>query len=301
MTIHLGTSPIAWSNEDLPELGRETPLEVCLREARQAGFDGIELGSKFPRSAEILRPILETHGLHLISGWHGGRLRDHGAGEEIAALDDHLDLMVDMGCPVMVFAEIAGAVHDRRGVPIADRPTLAEADWAPFCDRLTTIADHMAERGVRMAYHHHMGTVVQTAAEIDRLMADTGWSVGLLLDTGHLAYAGADPVAVARRHADRIVHVHAKDVRGAVAQAARGGRGSFLDAVVDGVFTVPGDGSLDFKAVLEPLRAVGYEGWLVVEAEQDPAKADPLTYATKGHRTLVEIVRQLGFPLANAA
>ena len=298
MAIRLGTNPIAWSNDDMPALGGDTPLETCLREARQAGFEGIELGNKFPRTAAALRPILDAHGLVLVSGWYGSRLRERSVEGEIAAMAEHLDLMTAMGCSVMVFAEVSNAVHGNKAKPVAHRPRLARTDWRPYCDKLTAVADHLANRGVRLAYHHHMGTVVQAEDEIDHLMQDTGPSVGLLFDTGHLAFAGADVAAVAERHADRIVHVHAKDVRGEVMRSQLDGYGSFLDAVVAGVFTVPGDGDIDFEAALAPLYEADYDGWMIVEAEQDPAKADPLTYATNGYRALDAVVRRLGFTVA---
>ena len=298
MAIRLGTNPIAWSNDDMPALGGDTPLETCLREARQAGFEGIELGNKFPHTAAALRPILDAHGLVLVSGWYGSRLLERSVEGEIAAMAEHLDLMTAMGCPVMVFAEVSNAVHGNKTKPVAHRPRLARTDWRPYCDKLTAVADHLADRGVRLAYHHHMGTVVQAEDEIDHLMQDTGPSVGLLFDTGHLAFAGVDVAAVAERHADRIVHVHAKDVRGEVMRRQLDGYGSFLDAVVDGVFTVPDDGDIDFEAALAPLYEANYDGWMIVEAEQDPAKADPLTYATKGYRALDAVVRRLGFTVA---
>jgi inosose dehydratase len=194
----------------------------------------------------------------------------------------------------MVFAETAGSVAGERARSLSRRPRIAEADWPVFAERLTAVADHLAGRGVRMAYHHHMGTVVETEAEVDRLMRSTGESVGLLLDTGHLAYAGADPVAVAKRHIARINHVHCKDVRADVLAAMRRDDRSFLDAVVEGAFTVPGDGAIDFAGVLGVLKTAGYRGWLVVEAEQDPAKAHPLTYSRIGYRNLTDIVRAAG-------
>ena len=286
MSIRLGINPITWSNDDLPELGGETPLETCLAETRQAGYAGIELGNKFPRESAELRPILARHRLALVSGWYSGRLLERSAADEIRAVAAHLRLLSDMGCAVMVFAETTGGVAGERGTPVTRRPRLTEAQWPVFAERLTAVADHLAERGVRMAYHHHMGTVVETEAEIDRLMSSTGESVGLLLDTGHLTYAGADPAAVTKRHIARINHVHCKDVRPSVLAAMRKGDRSFLDAVVEGVFTVPGDGAVDFAAVLDVLKAARYQGWLVVEAEQDPAKAHPLTYARMGYDNL---------------
>jgi inosose dehydratase len=295
--VRIGTNPIAWSNDDLPELGGATPLETCLAEARQAGFQGIELGRKFPRDAAVLRPILERHGLSLISGWYGAELRRRTAEAEIRAMTPHLELLAAMGCKVMVFCETSDTVQNRRDVPLAERPRMREAEWPLFLERIAAVAAHMAARGVTLAYHHHMGTVIEKAAEIDRLMAGTPTSVGLLYDTGHLTVAGEDPREIARRWAGRIVHVHAKDVRLEVmARAHRDGM-SFLDAVVAGVFTVPGDGGVDFEMALEPVARAGYGGWLVVEAEQDPAEAEPLAYARRGHDHLVALARQLGFAL----
>ena len=294
MSIRIGINPITWSNDDLPELGGETPLETCLAETHEAGYAGIELGNKFPRESTALRPILDRHGLALVSGWYSGRLLERTAAEEIRAVEAHLRLLSDMGCSVMVFAETTGSVAGARGTPVTRRPRLTDAQWPGFAERLTSVADHLAKRGVRMAYHHHMGTVVETEAEIDRLMASTGGSVGLLLDTGHLTYAGADPAAVAKRHIARINHVHCKDVRPAVLAAMRKGDRSFLDSVVEGVFTVPGDGAVDFRAVLDVLKAARYRGWLVVEAEQDPAKAHPLTYARMGFRNLSDAAHAAG-------
>lgn len=294
MAIRIGTNPIGWSNDDMPELGGETPLETCLAEAREAGFTGIELGNKFPREAEALRPILARHGLDLISGWYSSSLLERTVEAEIAAMEPHLRLLRAMGCGVMVFCETARAVHGDRGVPVDTRPVLDEADWALLAPRIEAVARHMAGQGVRMAYHHHMGTVIQSAADIDRLMASTGPEVGLLFDTGHLTYAGEDPAAVARRHAGRITHVHCKDVRADMLARARAERWSFLDAVVAGVYTVPGDGCVDFAAALRPVAEAGYSGWLVVEAEQDPAKAHPLTYARMGCRNLRRLAGEAG-------
>ncbi len=294
MAVQIGVNPIGWTNDDLEELGGDTPLEVCLREAREAGYEGIELGRKFPRRAAELRPILARHGLALVSGWYGSRLLERAVKDELAAADGHLTLLAEMGSSVMVFAEVTGAVHERRGIPLSRRPTLGAGDWRAFGDALTEVAEHLAARGVRLAYHHHMGTVVETEAEIERLMAVTGEAVGLLLDTGHLTYAGADVLAVARRHARRVFHVHCKDVRPAVLAEARRRDLNFLDAVVAGAFTVPGDGCVDFAGLMRVLRSAGYAGWLVVEAEQDPAVAHPLTYARMGFANLSRAVAAAG-------
>ncbi len=286
MAVRIGINPIAWTNDDMPGLGGDTPLETCLSEAKEAGYEGVELGSKFPRRADELRPHLERHGLSLISGWYGSRLLERPAAREIEAMSDHLTLLRAMGCGVMVFAEVTGSTHGDHSQPLSKRPTLGSDDWARFGERLTEVAEHLAARGIRMAYHHHMGTVVQTEEDTGRLMDRTGEAVGLLLDTGHLTYAGADPVQVIERHGARVAHVHCKDVRQDVLRRALAGDWSFLDAVLAGVFTVPGDGAVDFPAVARALGAEGYEGWLVVEAEQDPAKAHPLTYARMGREAL---------------
>ena len=295
MKIRLGTNPIGWSNDDLPELGGATPLETCLGEAREAGYEGIELGNKFPRDAARLRPILTAHDLALVSGWYSAALLTRDAAAEFAAAQPHIDLLNAMGCDVLILAETSDAVHGNRAVPLSQRPILPETEWPRFAERLTRFAERVAGAGLRTAYHHHMGTMVQTEAEIDRMMRLTGPALTLLLDTGHATFAGANPAALARRYAARITHIHCKDFRPAVMAACRAADRSFLDSVIAGVFTVPGDGMVDFPAVL---RAVpDYAGWLVVEAEQDPAKAHPLTYARLGHTNLARFVQDaVAFP-----
>ena len=293
MSVTLAINPITWTNDDMPELGGDIPLDVCLAEARLAGYAGIELGGKFPRRATELRPILARHGLELASGWYSAQLCRRSVTEELAAISDHLDLLAAMGCKAMVFAEGHGSTDGNPASPLSARPVLSESAWPALCAKVNDVARHLRQRGVRLAFHHHMGTVVQTESEIDRLMAGTDADVGLLLDTGHLLFAGGDPVAVAKRYRERIVHVHCKDIRPAVLQDARRRDQSFLDAVVDGVFTVPGDGCVDYRALLEILKGAGYAGWLVVEAEQDPAKAHPLTYARMGFAHLSRLLADL--------
>ncbi len=299
MSIRIGTNPIAWSNDDMPELGGDTPLETCLAEARQAGFTGIEKGNKFPADPVALNAVLARHGLSFVSGWYGAALRQRDVDAEIAAMRPHLDLLRACGAEVMVFAETSDTVQGKRDVAVAARPIMAEAEWPRFLDRLGRLGDWMAGEGVRIAFHHHMGTVIETTSEIDRLLSGTPDSVGLLFDTGHLVFAGEDPAALARRWAHRVNHVHAKDVRPEMVARARQERMSFLDAVVAGVYTVPGDGGIDFAAALQPIADSGYRGWVIVEAEQDPARAHPLTYATAGYKHLRAIVRQVGFTVAD--
>jgi len=294
MPVRLGISPIGWSNDDLPELGGDTPLDTCLAEARQAGYEGIELGHKFPRDPEVLRPILERFGLALISGWYSGRLLERSVSEEIAAIEPHRALLAAMGCSVLVYAETSGSIAGDRHRPLSRRPRLDDTRWRDFGTRLTELAGHLSGLGIGLVYHHHMGTVIECETEIDRLMAVTGDEVGLLVDTGHAVFAGADPAALVRRYRDRARHVHCKDVRRQVLARVRAADASFLDAVLAGVFTVPGDGGVDFVGVLAELAAANYEGWLVVEAEQDPVKAPPLEYARLGFARLSVGVARAG-------
>ena len=291
MTLPIGINPLTWSNDDNPALGGDIPLETCLREAAQAGYAGVELGNKFPRSAGKLGPLLRAHGLRLISGWYSAELLNRSVSEEMTAMQDHFALLEAMGCTVMVVAETSGKDFH---APLSQRPRLKEGQWPEFCEKLTAVAEQMKARGIAMAYHHHMGTVVETEEEIHRLMEGTGEAVGLLLDTGHLTFAGGDLMRVAQRHAGRINHVHCKDIRANVLKGVLAGSGSFLDAVPEGVFTVPGDGSIAYPPFLTLLRDAAYAGWLVVEAEQDPAKAHPLTYARLGYDYLSAQARAIG-------
>ncbi|HEX8167542.1 MAG TPA: myo-inosose-2 dehydratase [Beijerinckiaceae bacterium] len=292
MAVRIGVNPIGWSNDDLRSLGGETPLETCLAEAREAGFEGMELGHKFPREAEALKAVLERFGLDLVSGWYSAELLRRSPDEEMRALRPHLDLLKAMGCQVLILAETSNAIHGDRAIPLGERPVLAPGEWEEFGRRVTTVGDATLAEGLRLVYHHHMGTVVQSEADIDAFMAATGPSVHLLLDTGHAAFAGADPARLARRHRARISHFHAKDVRPVVTARAARERLSFLDAVIAGAFTVPGDGSVDYPAVLRELP--GYAGWAVVEAEQDPENAHPLTYARMGYANLRRYLREAG-------
>lgn len=301
MAIRIGTNPIAWSNDDLPELGGETPLEVCLAEASRAGYSGIELGNKFPREPAALRAALAPFSLACVSGWYSGRLLERDAAAELEAMGPHLDLLTSQGCALLIFADTSRGVHGDRAAPLSRRPVLTSEEWTRFCTRLDEVAEGCAARGLTVAYHHHMGTFVQTEEDVDRLVASTSPRVGLLVDSGHLAFAGADPVAVARRHGERVVHVHNKDVRPEVLQAALLDDLSFLDAVLRGVFTVPGDGCLDFPALWRSLAERGYrDGWAIVEAEQDPARAPPFAYAERGYRALRQAIVSAGLEVDEA-
>ncbi|HEH9425583.1 TPA: myo-inosose-2 dehydratase [Aeromonas sobria] len=294
MTVQLGINPLTWTNDDLPSLGADTPLETCLSEGKQAGFAGFELGNKFPRQASVLGPILARHQLKLVSGWYSGELLSRSVEEEIAAVQDHLTLLRELGSNVMVFAEVTGCIHGNQQMPVHLRPSFPADRWEEYGRKLTEFARYTLSQGVKIAYHHHMGTVIETEQDIDNLMRHTGDEVGLLLDTGHLTFAGADPVAVAKRWAKRINHVHCKDVRAKVLADVKNRKLSFLDSVLAGVYTVPGDGCVDYGALFPILKANGYQGWLVVEAEQDPAIAHPLTYASMGYQNLHRFAQDAG-------
>ncbi|ALR78126.1 myo-inosose-2 dehydratase [[Enterobacter] lignolyticus] len=294
-TVRIGINPITWTNDDVPELGGDTPLEVCLSETRQAGYAGSELGGKFPRQAEKLRQIVQAHGLDIVSGWYDGRIAENDVEAEFAAILPHLTLLKEMGCKVVVYADTSfgrhGAIHD----PISIRPTLPAGEWPAYGKKVTQLAEKMADFGVRMAYHHHMGTVVQTDEEVDLLMQHTGKAVGLLFDTGHCLYAGGNPYALVRRHAKRINHIHLKDVRKPELEKALKEDLSFMGAVMNGIFTVTGDGMIDYADILKVMADHNYSGWLVVEAEQDPAKANPLHYATMGFKNTRQLAQDAGF------
>ena len=295
MSVRIGINPITWSNDDFPELGGDTPLETCLAETKLAGYAGTELGGKFPRTAGLLGPTLDRHGLALVSGWYDGRCAEAEVAAEFDAVGPHLELLRDMGCTHVVYADTSFGRHGAIWGPISERPRLTEADWPGYGRKLTALAERMADFGVRMAFHHHMGTIVETDAEVGLLIRHSGAAVGLLYDTGHSAFSGGAPLDLLRAHIGRVVHVHCKDVRPEVLAPARAQDMSFMDAVMAGIFTVPGDGAIDYPSILADLHGAGYTGWLVVEAEQDPKKAHPLTFAKLGFENLARMATEAGF------
>ncbi len=297
MTIRIGANPIGWSNDDLLEIGGDIPLETCLTEAREAGFEGMELGNKFPREASKLKSALKPFGLDLVGGWYSVELLRRSPEDEFKLARAHLDLLKAMGCKVFIAAETSNAIHGDRTKPLSLRPRLTSGDWSAYGQTMTRFADMVKAEGLQLVYHHHMGTIVETESDIHSFMSACGPSVNLLLDTGHATWAGADPATLARCYRDRIGHFHAKDVRPDKIAEARKGDWSFLDAILGkgselGVYTVPGDGSVDYAAVFDALKP--YSGWVVVEAEQDPKKANPLAYAKKGVAHLRATLRQAG-------
>ena len=296
--VRIGINPLSWMNDDLPSLGGETPLEVALTEGRQIGYEGFELGNKFPREPQALKTLLAQYDLALVSGWYSGRLAQRSAEDEIAAVGPHLELLAKNGATVMVYGEVADTIQGSPQ-PLFQRPRfVTEAQWSAYAERLERFARYTLSHGVRVAYHHHMGAYVETPADVDELMQRTTDAVGLLLDTGHITFAGGDPLALLDRYAARVCHVHCKDVRPDVVKLARNRDWSFLEAVINGAFTVPGDGAVDFASVIGKLKQIGYRGWLVVEAEQDPVIAPSYAFAEKGYRTLRALVDAPSEPAA---
>ncbi|GGE16026.1 myo-inosose-2 dehydratase [Aureimonas endophytica] len=290
--IRIGANPICWSNDDKQDIGGHISLEQCLSEASAIGIEGMELGHKFPKNGAALKAKLGEYGMAFVGGWYSTFLLDRDAEAEFEAARAHIDLVKGAGTDIFIVCECTRTVHGNESVPLRARPVLTEAEWEVFLPRLTRFAELLAGEGLKIAYHHHMGTVVQTGPEIDRLMAGTGPAFTLLLDTGHATWGGADPADLARRYRDRIVHVHVKDVRADVARQAEREDWSFLTSVLAGVYTVPGDGSIDYVSVLKELPA--YSGWIVIEAEQDPEKAHPATYVKMGFENLTRFIAEAG-------
>jgi myo-inosose-2 dehydratase len=292
MTIRIGANPICWSNDDLPEIGGWISLEQCLTQAKEFGIEGMELGNKFPRDPKVLGPILKSHGLDLVSGWYSTFLLERDADAEFKASETHRHLLKALGAKVLIAAECTRTVHGRRAVPLSKRPVMTKAEADLFNGRLTRFAEMLLADGLRLVYHHHMGTVVQTAEEIDRVMQGTGEAVHLLLDTGHATWGGDDPVRLAETYKSRISHVHCKDVRMDVKAQSDTHDWSFLDAVLKGVYTVPGDGKVDYVSVFKALS--GYSGWVVLEAEQDTAIAPPEKYVPMGITHMKRFLKEAG-------
>lgn len=282
----------------MPELGGDIPLETCLAQSREAGFCGTELGGKFPRDAAVLSPLLQKHNLQLASGWFSGLLLHSDVETELKRMHAQLETFAKLQTNILFYAETTGSVQGDINAPLSSRPTIADDAFAPYGEKLTALASRiLTDYGIAIAYHHHMGTVIETDRDIDLLMQHTGEEVGLLADSGHIAFAGGEPADLLRRHHKRIKYIHCKDLRQQQLAEVRASDSSFMQAVLAGVFTVPGDGFLDFDAFLSAAAAISYSGWLVVEAEQDPAKANPLEYSRRGGQHLRECCERVGIEI----
>jgi len=290
--VRLGVTCTLWWNDDFPSIDAGIPFGQCVSEMALAGFQGCSIGHKYPTDPAELKSALDLRGLRVSEPWVSTYFTISAMEQQtIDAFEDRVAFMKAVGGSELVVAEFGGTAHILPVALFANRPVFDDRAWERLAAGLNRLGKIAADAGMRLNYHHHMGTGVQTRADVDRLMASTDPDlVHLLLDTGHLALAGDDPLAAARDHANRIKHVHLKDIRAQVASKVREENLSFQQGVAEGVFTVPGDGVIDFVPILEALGAAGYEGWLVVEAEQDPAKANPLEYALKARAYLREVL-----------
>lgn len=278
-----GCAPIAWTNDDMPELGKENTFEQCISEMALAGYKGTEIGNKYPKDPVELKKYLEIRGLSVASAWFSSLLTSKPFEETAEAFKEHRDFLHAMGAKVIVVSEQGNSIQGRKATPIFDeKPVFTEEEWEKVTTGLEKLGELAHEKDMEVVYHHHMGTGVQTAEEIDRLMSETDpEKVSLLFDTGHLLFSGDNPLEVLEKHSDRIKHYHFKDIRPHVVEDVRENKESFLQAVRKGAFTVPGDGEFDYKPVMEHIRETGYDGWIVVEAEQDPAVANPFEYSLR--------------------
>jgi inosose dehydratase len=289
----LGMSPIAWWNDDLPELSDDVSLEECLRQSRSAGFTGMEKGRRFPETAAEMLPILKKADVTLCGGWFSGTIVDESLDMNKKRIQPMIDLFKAVEAPCIVYGEVGRSIQGDRSKPLASKPRLSEAEMKDYGAKVSDFASWVEGQGMPLVYHHHMAAVVETEPELDLFMANS--TISLLFDAGHMAFAGGDVLRCIDNHHARIRHVHTKDVRMDVINGLDRRHDSFLDAVIKGAFTVPGDGSLDFEAIVKKLAGYGYEGWFVVEAEQDPKKAPPLKMAQVGHGELMRVMTAAGY------
>ena len=297
MSVKLGIAPIAWSNDDMPELGGDTSLETCLSEAREAGFTGIESGGKFPKTSKELLPILNKHNINLCSGWYGANLLKRTVKDEMENIRTQLDLFKDCNAPCIVFAEVTNSIQADESKPLSKRPKLDKDDWKKFCEKINEVGKRLEGENMPLAYHHHMGTVIQSHEDTERLMNETNDTVKLTIDTGHMLFAGGNSLKIIRDFKEKIVHVHCKDMREKVLNKSLSEDLSFRHAFLEGAFTVPGDGCIDYRPILNELVKNNYQGWLVVEAEQDPKKANPFEYAKIGFNYLKKTSSECGLEI----
>jgi inosose dehydratase len=262
-----------------------------LEEASQAGFIGIESGGKFPKTSKELLPKLNNYNLNLCSGWYGGNLRQNSTNEEKQLIRGQLDLFKDCNAPCIVFAEVSGSIQGDPNRKLSTRPQMDNEEWNIFCNKLSEMGKFLEGEGMPLAYHHHMGTVIETYEDTIRLLENTDDSVKLTLDTGHMLFAQGNSKKILENFSSRIIHIHCKDIRKNVLENSLKNDLSFRGAFLEGAFTVPGDGCIDYKPLFDILKTINYSGWLVVEAEQDPAKANPFEYAKIGYKYLTETLK----------
>jgi inosose dehydratase len=289
--VKLGIAPIAWTNDDLPELGKENTFEQCVSEMALAGFTGSEVGNKYPKDIEILKKALDLRGVQICNAWFSTFFTTKPQKETIEEFIKHRDFLYEMGAKVIGCSEQGHSIQGLEKPIFDEKPVFTDEEWEKLAAGMNKLAKLAAEKGMKVSLHHHMGTGIQTPEEIDRFMEITNDEVYLLFDTGHIYFSEGTQEAVDNlidKYSDRIVHVHLKDVREDVLKKVKNEKWSFLKGVKEGVFTVPGDGVINFDHTFETLAKSQYEGWMVVEAEQDPAKANPLEYAIKARKFINE-------------
>ena len=276
----------------MPELGGDTSLEQCLSEASQAGFIGIESGGKFPKKSEELIPKLKEFNLSLCSGWYGANLRKNSIEEEKQSIEAQLKLFKECNAPCIVFAEVSGSIQGDPNRKLSTRPQMEKEEAEKYYNKISEMGKYLEDQGIPLAYHHHMGTVIETEEDTIRLLENTHESVKLTLDTGHMLFAKGESLKILNYFSERLIHMHCKDIRKEVLENSLKNDLSFRGAFLEGAFTVPGDGCIDYKPLFDVLKKINYSGWLVVEAEQDPAKANPLEYAKIGYNYLTQTLKK---------
>lgn len=288
--VKLGIAPIAWTNDDMPDLGSENTFEQCISEMALAGFTGCEVGNKYPRDdIPALKKALSLRNMQICNAWFSSFLLTKPYDEVEKDFTDHISFLKEMGAKVVGISEQSYSIQGTDKSVFKDKYIMNDNEWARLCDGVNRLGKVAKDMGISLTYHHHMGTVVQTAAEIDRLMENTDPELfSLLYDSGHLAYCGEDYIGVLKKYANRVKHVHLKDIRPEVIEKVKKKNLSFLEGVRLGTFTVPGDGAIDFGPIFDILADSGYEGYVLVEAEQDPAKANPFEYALKARKYIAE-------------
>ena len=297
MKIKIGIAPIAWSNDDMPELGGDTPIETCLSEAKEAGYEGIELGGKFPRNPGITNLLLNKFKLKMPGGWYGSQLRKRSVSEEWTAMQDHLNLLKIGKSDIFVFADVSASTQSDNSKPLSLRPQLEKDEWNDYCIKISEISNRLYDHGIPMSFHEHMGTIIQSEDDVNRFMEKTNDKTFLLYDTGHLLFAQADYNEILKKYISRINHVHCKDIRKNILEKSLNEDLSFRKSFLEGVFTVPGDGCIDYKPLIKILFENKYSDWLVIEAEQDPAKANPFEYAKIGYNYLSSTLSEIGYEI----
>lgn len=298
MSVKIGISPIAWQNDDLPQMTANYTMEQALKEAREIGYIGVERGRRMPPDTEGLRKYLERYDIALCGGWCSGNLLVNDVATEREAVRQQVEQFVALNSPCLVYAECSNTVQGNIAVPVNNRPKLSRDEVFAYGRKLSELAKWMADQGMTLSYHHHMGSFIEAEQEIDWLMESSALEVTLCFDTGHLLFGGGDVMATLERWSDRVHHVHFKDIRPDVVRDVREHNRSFLDAVIAGAFTVPGDGCINFQAVADHLKKTDYDGWIAVEAEQDPAKAPPYDYSKMGYEEILKVCAAAGLVVA---